>query len=82
MKINISTIENENAISEVKATAADRVVGGRTLVEVDYIGNVNGFNPWQTISLESNSNDVSIDDNGDGIGTTNVQFTWRGGTGA
>lgn len=28
MKINISTIENENALSEVKATTADSIVGG------------------------------------------------------
>jgi hypothetical protein len=28
VKINISTIENENAISEVKAITADNIVGG------------------------------------------------------
>lgn len=28
MKINISTIENENAISEVKTSAANAIVGG------------------------------------------------------
>lgn len=82
MQINISTIENENTLSEVKAAAASNVVGGRTLVEVDYQGIVNGFNPWQKINLNSNSNDISIDDNGDGIGTTAVTFSWSGGTGA
>jgi hypothetical protein len=81
VKINISTIENENAISEVKAIAADKVVGGSTLVDVNYTGIVNGFNPWQKISLNTNSNDISIDENGDGIGTTAVTFNWSGGTG-
>ena len=82
MKIDISAIENKNALSEVKAATANGVVGGRTLVEVDYQGIVNGFNPWQKIDLTTNSNDISIDSNGDGIGTTNVTFSWSGGTGA
>jgi hypothetical protein len=82
VKINISTIENETAISEVQAAAANQVVGGSTLVEVNYTGIVNGYNPWQTIDLNTNSQDISIDSDGNGIGTTAVTFKWAGGTGA
>ncbi|MEN9517735.1 MAG: hypothetical protein RLZZ381_323 [Cyanobacteriota bacterium] len=82
MKINISTIENETAISDVQTAAANQVVGGSTLVEVDYTGIVNGYNPWQKINLNTNSQDITIDEEGNGIGTTNVTFDWSGGTGA
>jgi hypothetical protein len=82
VKINISTIENETAISEVQNAAASQIVGGSTLVEVNYNGIVNGYNPWQKIDLQTNSQDVSIDSEGNGIGTTAVTFNWSGGTGA
>lgn len=38
MKINISTIENENgnALSEVKASAANAIVGGETTARFDW----------------------------------------------
>lgn len=81
MKINISTIENQNAVSEVQTTTANKVIGGSTLVEVNYQGIVNGYNPWQKIDLQTNSQDISIDGDGNGIGTTNVAFNWSGGTG-
>jgi hypothetical protein len=80
VKINISPIENE-AISEVQTTAASKVIGGGTLVDVKYNGIVNGYNPWQTIDLNTNSQDVSIDSEGNGIGTTAVTFNWSGGSG-
>ncbi len=82
MKINISEIATENVLSEVKTAAADKVVGGSTLVEVNYTGIVNGYNPWQKIGLNTNSQDISIDSEGNGIGTTAVTFEWSGGTGA
>jgi hypothetical protein len=81
MKINISTIENETAISDVQTAAANQIVGGSTLVEVNYTGIVNGYNPWQDADLNTNSEDISIDSEGNGIGTTAVTFNWSGGTG-
>jgi hypothetical protein len=81
VKINISSIKNQNSISEVQTVTASKVIGGSTLVEVNYQGIVNGYNPWQKINLQTNSQDVSLDENGNGIGTTNVAFNWSGGTG-
>ena len=83
MKINISSIENQNLLSEVKPVAANEVVGGRTLVEVNYTGIVEGFNPWQKLDLNSNSSESSINfETGDSIGSTAVTFSWAGGTGS
>ena len=55
MKINISAIENENAISEVQSSAATKVVGGESNWVLDYIGNTEGENPWFKANVVGNT---------------------------
>ena len=35
MKINISTIKNENALSEIRSSAANKIIGGENTATVD-----------------------------------------------
>ena len=69
MKINISTIENENALSEIKSSAANEIVGGET--------NATVF--WNSQSAGENSGqDLVVEEFYALPGATNLRFAWRG----
>ena len=68
MKINISAIENENAISEVQASAGEKVIGGLTTNRISYIGTTSGEGSGQEIDINTG------DTNSNG---TSLQIDWR-----
>lgn len=74
MKINISNIENQNLLSEVKPAAANEVVGGLAQATIVYQGIVTGMkDSWQQIGANVNLT------NSEGKSVSEATFVWTGG---
>ena len=69
MKINISTIENNNAISEVNSSAANEIVGGETNATVFWNSRTSGKDSGQNLVVEEF---YALP------GATNIKFAWQG----
>lgn len=68
MRINISAIENENTLTEVKAATAKEVTGGETNIALDWFSRTTGPTSGQAIVFR----EIYANPNG-----TNVSFAGR-----
>lgn len=69
MKINISTIENESTLSEVKAAAASEITGGETNATVLWNSQTAGKNSGQALQVNEF---YALQ------GATKINFAWTG----
>lgn len=69
MKINISAIENDKALSEVKTSAANEIVGGETNATVLWNSQSAGENSGQALQVNEF---YALP------GATKINFAWTG----
>ena len=69
MKINISTIENNNALSEIQSSTANEIIGGETTATVE----------WNSLTVgETSGQDLVVERFYAVPNQTDLVFTWNG----